>query len=89
MPKVVVRLRRAMSECASLLRPKKTRIGASGLIEEIVVKHPDRAEADRFYNYPFEAMEEALVNAVYHRSYEIREPIEVRILHSKFDVGCS
>jgi len=50
------------------------------LIEEIVVKHPDRAEANRFYNYPFEAMEEALVNAVYHRSYEIREPIEVRIL---------
>ncbi|MCK4467153.1 MAG: hypothetical protein KAU60_02250, partial [Desulfobacterales bacterium] len=50
------------------------------LIEEIVVKHPDRAEVDRFYNYPFEAMEEALVNAVYHRSYEIREPVEVRIL---------
>ena len=50
------------------------------IIEEIVVKHPDRAEADRFYNYPFEALEEALVNAVYHRSYEIREPIEVRIL---------
>ena len=50
------------------------------LIEDIVVKHPDRAEADRFYNYPFDALEEALVNAVYHRSYEIREPIEVRIL---------
>ncbi len=50
------------------------------LIEEIVVKHPDRAEADRFYNYPFDALEEALVNAVYHRSYEIREPVEVRIL---------
>ena len=32
------------------------------------------------YFYLFAAMEEALVNAVYHRSYEIREPIEVRIL---------
>ena len=50
------------------------------LIEEIVVKHPERAKAERFFNYPFEALEEALVNAVYHRSYEIREPIEVRIL---------
>jgi len=30
-------------------------------------------------NYPIEAIEEALVNAVYHRDYGIREPVEVRI----------
>ncbi|MCG3143156.1 MAG: hypothetical protein HONDAALG_00477 [Gammaproteobacteria bacterium] len=52
----------------------------STVIREHVVKHGDRAEADRFFNYPFAALEEALVNAVYHRSYEEREPIEVRIL---------
>ena len=39
----------------------------------------DRAEAERFWNFPYAAIEEAVVNAVYHRSYEIREPIEVRI----------
>ena len=50
------------------------------LIEEIVVKQRGRPEAERFFNYPYEALEEALVNAVYHRSYEVREPIEVRIL---------
>lgn len=50
------------------------------LIEEVVVKQRGKPEAVRFYNYPYEALEEALVNAVYHRSYEIREPIEVRIL---------
>ena len=50
------------------------------LIEEVVVKRRGKPEAERFYNYPYEALEEALVNAVYHRSYEIREPIEVRIL---------
>ena len=48
-------------------------------LKETVVKHPDRAEAERFWNFPYVAIEEALVNAVYHRSYEIREPIEVRI----------
>jgi len=48
-------------------------------LKETVIKYPDRAEADRIWNYPYAAIEEALVNAVYHRSYEIREPIEVRI----------
>jgi ATP-dependent DNA helicase RecG len=48
-------------------------------LKETIVKHPDRAEAERFWNFPYVAIEEALVNAVYHRSYEIREPVEVRI----------
>jgi len=46
---------------------------------EIVQKHSHRAEATRVWNYPFAAIEEALVNAIYHRSYEQREPVEVRI----------
>jgi ATP-dependent DNA helicase RecG len=48
-------------------------------LRETVIKHPHRAEATRIWNYPYAAIEEALVNAVYHRSYEEREPIEVRI----------
>ena len=50
------------------------------VLAETVVKYPDRAEADRHFNYPYAAIEEILVNAVYHRSYEVREPIEVRVL---------
>ncbi len=49
------------------------------VIREKVVKHKDRAEATRIFNYPFPAIEEAVVNAVYHRSYEQREPVEVRV----------
>lgn len=48
-----------------------------------VIKYPDRAEAGRFYNFPYEAIEEALANAVYHRGYDVREPIEVRISPDK------
>ena len=53
---------------------------------ETVIKHPDRAEATRFWNFPYAAIEEALVNAVYHRSYEEREPVEVRISRSELAV---
>ena len=49
------------------------------VITEQVVKMPDRAEAERFFNYPYAAIEEALSNAVYHKAYDQREPIEVRI----------
>ncbi|HCL89971.1 MAG TPA: hypothetical protein DHW70_01405 [Candidatus Atribacteria bacterium] len=59
----------------------------SQFIEEKVQKFPDRAEAERRYNYPFVAIEEILTNAVYHRSYEIREPIEVRILPDRITIG--
>ncbi|MBW1727066.1 MAG: transcriptional regulator, partial [Deltaproteobacteria bacterium] len=59
----------------------------STVIEEKIVKYPDRPQADRFFNYPFAAIEEALCNAVYHRSYEIREPIEVRILPDRITIS--
>ena len=52
---------------------------ARNYLKETVVKHPHRAEAERFWNFPLAAIEEALVNAIYHRSYEEREPVEVRI----------
>ena len=48
-------------------------------ISETVIKHPDRAEATRVENFPYAAIEEAVANAVYHRGYDVREPIEVRI----------
>ncbi len=38
------------------------------------------------WNFPYAAIEEAVVNAVYHRSYEEREPIEVRISYDELTV---
>ena len=56
------------------------------VIREKVVKQRDRAEAVRLFNYPFPAIEEALVNAVYHRSYQQREPVEVRVSPDRIEI---
>ncbi|MBI3915846.1 MAG: putative DNA binding domain-containing protein [Betaproteobacteria bacterium] len=56
------------------------------LITETVIKHRDRAEATRVENFPYAAIEEAVVNAVYHRGYDVREPVEIRLEHSELTV---
>lgn len=51
----------------------------STVIEEKVVKIKNQAEAEHFYNYPYNALEEVLVNAIFHKSYREGEPVEIRI----------
>jgi ATP-dependent DNA helicase RecG len=58
----------------------------SSVIEEHVQKVEGQAEAIRFYNYPYQAIEEALANAVYHKNYEEREPIEVNIRLDQIEI---
>lgn len=49
------------------------------IVKEKVIKPADRAESIRIATYPLQAIEETLVNAFYHRDYQQREPIEIRI----------
>ena len=58
----------------------------NSVLTERVRKLPDVAEANRYFNYPYAAIEETLSNAVYHKGYDIREPIEVRILPDKIEI---
>ena len=58
----------------------------NGILVERVQKLPDVAEAQRCFNYPYAAVEEALSNAVYHKGYDIREPIEVRVLPDRMEI---
>ena len=51
-----------------------------------IVKSADKAESDWVFNYPYAALEEALANAVYHRAYDIREPIEVRVEKNMIEI---
>ena len=59
---------------------------SNNYIQRKIIKYPDRAEADHIYNYPYAALEEALANAVYHKAYDVREPIEVRIEDDKIEI---
>lgn len=51
----------------------------TNVIEEKVVKVDGRAEADRFFNYPYNALEKAVVNAVLHKNYKEDVPVEIRV----------
>lgn len=56
------------------------------IIKEKISKVSDAAEAIRIYNYPYAAVEEALCNAVYHKSYQIGEPVTVMITPEKMEI---
>ncbi|OGX88755.1 hypothetical protein BEN47_08395 [Hymenobacter lapidarius] len=58
----------------------------SQVLKQEVRKLPDQAEAQRFVNYPFSALEEALANAVYHRSYELPNAIEVSVRLTRIEI---
>lgn len=56
------------------------------IIKEKVIKISGQAEAERIYNIPYDAVEEALSNAVYHKSYQIGEPITVTMSPEKMEI---
>jgi ATP-dependent DNA helicase RecG len=58
----------------------------TNIIKSKTTKYSDRAESTKVFNFPFQTVEEALANAVYHRNYELREPIEVRILPETMEI---
>ena len=56
------------------------------IIRTKIKKIKGQAEAEHYTNYPFEAIEESLVNAVYHRSYEHDNQIEVHVRLNKIEI---
>ena len=57
------------------------------VLQEKVFKLSDRAEAERHWNYPYVAIEEALANAVYHKSYRKPEPIVVTFTPDRMEIN--
>lgn len=55
-------------------------------LKEAIIKTNNQEEAIRISNYPYAAIEEILANAVYHRSYQVNEPITVRITPNSIEI---
>lgn len=56
------------------------------VIQRRTFKHDDTPTTEVVTNYPFAAVKEILSNAVYHRSYQISEPVVVRITPDAMEV---
>jgi ATP-dependent DNA helicase RecG len=71
-------LHKQLRDCLSYLQ--------AVVIEERTIKVTGQAEASRSFNFPYDAIEEAVANAVYHKSYEEAKPIEIQIFPDSFQV---
>ena len=70
-PKIVGPVPKMINDALSYLR--------TNVIRQRITKPADDEKSNKVYNYPYQALEEAVVNALYHRNYEEREPVEITI----------
>lgn len=77
-PKIVGPVPKMISEALSYLR--------TNVIKKRISKPSDNERSDKAYNYPYQAFEEAVVNALYHRDYQEREPVEITIEPTHIDI---
>ncbi|MBD5329038.1 MAG: transcriptional regulator [Bacteroides sp.] len=77
-PKITGPVPRMIRETLSYLR--------TNVIKKQITKSTDDEKSDKIYNYPYQAFEEAVVNALYHRDYQEREPVEITIEPTHIDI---
>lgn len=77
-PKIVGPVPKMISEALSYLR--------TNVIKKRISKPTDNEKSDKAYNYPYQAFEESVVNALYHRDYQEREPVEITIEPTHIDI---
>lgn len=77
-PKITGPVPRMIRETLSYLR--------TNVIKKQITKPTDDEKSDKIYNYPYQAFEEAVVNALYHRDYQEREPVEITIEPTHIDI---
>lgn len=77
-PKIVGPVPKIIKETLSYLR--------TNVIKQKITKPKDTEISDKIFNHPYQALEETVVNALYHRDYQEREPVEITIEPEHIDV---
>ncbi|MBD5195104.1 MAG: transcriptional regulator [Bacteroidales bacterium] len=77
-PKITGPVPRMIKETLSYLR--------INVIRKQITKPSDDEKSNKIYNYPYQAFEESVVNALYHRDYQEREPVEITIEPDHIDI---
>ncbi len=77
-PKITGPVPKMIKETLSYLR--------TNVIKQKITKPVDREKSDKIFNYPYQAFEEAVVNALYHRDYQEREPVEITVEPTHIDI---
>lgn len=77
-PKIVGPVPKMINETLSYLR--------TNVIKQRISKPSDNEKSIKIFNYPYQAFEEAVVNALYHRDYMEREPVEITIEPTHIDI---
>lgn len=77
-PKIVGPVPKMISETLAYLR--------TNVIKKRISKPTDNEKSDKAYNYPYQAFEESVVNALYHHDYQEREPVEITIEPTHIDI---
>lgn len=77
-PKIVGPVPKMINEILSYLR--------TNVIKSHINKPSNSEKSTTTYNYPYQALEEAVVNALYHRDYQEPEPVEIAIEPTGIDI---
>ena len=77
-PKIIGPVPKMIMETLSYLR--------TNVIKQRITKPSDTEKSIKVFNYPYQAFEEAVVNALYHRDYMEREPVEITIEPTHVDI---
>lgn len=84
-PDIIIEIPKITGTVPSMIKETLSYI-RTNIIKKKISKPTNSEESNKAYNYPYQAIEEAVVNALYHRDYQEREPVEITIEPTHIDI---